>query len=90
MFGVRYHDTIVARWHRSDVLQLNTGGWYTSTTAIRIRAVLPPGIYLRIERGSWFLEDNRPQFLPGRNRVPFTEGMLIAPERQLAILETQS
>jgi len=96
VFGIRYHATVVARWHENGTLQLNTGGWKTSTTAIRIRGVLPPGVYLRVERGSWFLEDVRPGFLPSgsvypdidaksrkRLSVPFQEGILVSPNRSL-------
>lgn len=36
---VKYHDTIIARWN-PDYLLIDTGGWFTRTTADRVSRVL--------------------------------------------------
>lgn len=63
---VVYHRTAVLTFHPDDTVTLNSGGWRTPTTALRIKALLPRGTCLSSYRGVW-LWDN----------IPFYDGMRV-------------
>src|SRR5689334_16706604 len=43
--GLRYHDTIVVRWWEDGSVQLNDGGWRTTTTLRKMRTYSPYPVY---------------------------------------------
>ena len=61
---VRYHKTDVVRFN-SHTVELNTGGWRTPTTKLRMnQAAMQFGLGYKVwqSRGSWFVEyDPKPE-----------------------------
>ena len=51
--AIELHGTKVVRFFPNGLVQLNTGGWYTSTTKDRINKFTNAGVYQR--KGEWFL-----------------------------------
>lgn len=64
--AIELHGTKVVRFFTNGLVQLNTGGWYTSTTKDRINKFTNAGVYQR--KGEWFLQ----------NGIPFEDGMLVS------------
>lgn len=55
VLSVKYHYTIIVRYISRKAIQLNSGGWETSTTKERINKLLPPEWGLSQEKFVWKL-----------------------------------
>lgn len=75
--SVRYHWTDVVKSDASGTVTLNSGGWRTATTKLRMnQAANQFGLGFRVSqrKGSWFVLYGK------RNReVPFQDGMSFKP-----------
>lgn len=56
--SIALHGTVVVRLFENGLVQLNSGGWRTSTTKDRINKYSPVGVYQK--NYEWFLSDGRP------------------------------
>ena len=56
--SIALHGTVVVRLFENGLVQLNSGGWRTSTTKNRINKYSPVSIYQK--NYEWFLRDGRP------------------------------
>lgn len=54
--GIKLHDTDVLKVDYENVVELNTGGYYTNVTKDRINHYLPSGIYVYPLSGIWYLK----------------------------------
>lgn len=68
-----YHATDIITWSPANTIKINTDGWHTSTTKLRLNEYLSP---LRIyqERGQWFWH-----YQDMEARLPFTDGDCVMP-----------
>lgn len=64
--AIELHGTKVVRFFTNGLIQLNSGGWQTSTTKDRINKFTNAGVYQR--KREWFLRDG----------TPFEDKMLIS------------
>lgn len=64
--AIELHGTKVVRFLTNGLIQLNTGGWQTSTTKDRINKFTNAGVYQK--NHEWFLRDG----------TPFEDKMLIS------------
>lgn len=53
--AVRYHKTNVVVYHANGSLTLNSGRWYTFTTAARMNRYLPYPMFVRRKNGEFHL-----------------------------------
>jgi hypothetical protein len=63
--SIRLHQTDIVTIHVNDSVEINSGGWMTSTTKSRINEFTNAGIYQK--NFEWFLSDG----------TPFVDGMTI-------------
>ena len=56
--SIRLHGTAVVRFFPNGLVQLNSGGWRTSTTKDRINKYSPVSVYQK--NYEWFLRDGTP------------------------------
>jgi hypothetical protein len=66
--AIELHGTKVVRFFQNGLVQLNTGGWYTSTTKDRINKYSPKYVYQK--KGEWFVKNDG-------NDIPFEDGMVV-------------
>ena len=64
---VRLHGTDILRYYADGRIEVNTGGWNTTTTLQRINAYLPDGIRVGTVSGEPFIYVNGEQFHMHRN-----------------------
>lgn len=64
-YGIRYHATVVVTISRNGSYKLNSGGYRTKTTKLRINDWSPATVYQKDCK--WYLADGR----------PFTDGMTV-------------
>jgi hypothetical protein len=50
-----HHNTAIVTWLPDGSAQLSNGGYWSRTTKERMSRALPPGYWLRIQKGEWFL-----------------------------------
>lgn len=56
--AIELHGTKVVRFLTNGLVELNSGGWQTSTTKDRINKYSPVGVYQK--NFEWFLDDGTP------------------------------
>lgn len=72
---VRYHQTVVARKHADGVIELDSGGWRTATTKLRMNQFahqygLGFGVYQ--EKGEWYVSAGDNIGFPFRDGMTFS------------------
>jgi len=69
--AVRYHATNVVVYHANGSITLNTGGYYTPTTAARMNEYLPSHLTVHRRKRKWVVFNGRTRehrfFLEARN-----------------------
>lgn len=68
--AVRYHETDVVTFRPDGFAVLNSGGWQTSTTKLRLNEC---GFNISQERGVWYLRDSGKSYT-------FADGMIVGPD----------
>ena len=82
--GIRYHDTVIVRYHANGTVTLNTGGWDTRTTFGRMNQVARHfGFW--VGRHKW--ESYIQLTTPGAERVTGWEVVSILPDGTLNVLK---
>lgn len=67
--GVRLHDTFVVKIHRNGTFTLNTGGWQTKTTRMRINQY--SSAYINQQDFEWYISNGK------GGTMPFESGMTV-------------
>jgi hypothetical protein len=87
--AVRLHRTDIVVFYKNGATVLDSGGWQTVTTKERFNRYLAPGLSVYAEKGEWYVQDRRPEFLPGgvnadgwqkQYRAEYRDGLLILPD----------
>lgn len=72
--GVQYHSTVVATYVRSGVVKLDSGGWRTATTKLRMNQFSSQYCHNAFSvyqhKGEWFVHVGR-----DNQTLPFEDGM---------------
>lgn len=80
--AVRYHATNVVVYHANGSITLNTGGYYTPTTAARMNEYLPSHLHVQRRKRKWTLLNTR-----AKNHRFFHEGnnceYIVIPAREV-------
>lgn len=76
--AVRFYDTDVITYHADGSFTLNTGGWHTQTTAIRLDTYNPAGLRFGFQNRIMYVWDTN-EIYEVRQRVAFFEGMHYVP-----------
>lgn len=74
--GLLYHNTYIIRWSQNGEIEVNNGGWYTSTTKERMNIFLPSTLRVWSEKGEWMVRDAT-DYYPYANGMFFKQGQLV-------------
>ncbi len=76
----RFHETDVVMVDPDGTITLNTGGFLTPTTKLRLNDALPSGMGIYAEKGVWWLCANGQAWDKDAERYPFADGMQVKPD----------
>jgi len=69
-FGIKFHDTYVVKIFDSGLYELNTGGYKTKTTKVRMSEFSPIAVCQK--RGEWFIFNYKKN-----TTIPFYNGVMV-------------
>ena len=75
---VIYHQTSVVEWVPGEGMRLDSGGWRTYTTKLRMNQAARQfdlGYAVFSDRGTWYV-----MTFPSRAIIPFVDGMIVRKE----------